>query len=368
MSSELAVRGAPVISNMDDLARVAKMLSESSYFTDAKSAAQAGVKVLAGLELGIPAFTAMSGIHIVSGKPTLGANLMAARVKGSGKYDYRVRKLDDEGCVIAFFEGGEEIGVSAFTKQDAVKAGTQNMQKFGRNMMFARAMSNGVRWFTPDIFLTPVYTPEEMGVPVNGEGEIIQARIIEPEKPSELPQQPALTQSPQKTPEAPQAQAEPLFSILGDERGREMINHLFSMGFDETGRTVLLAMVERDVPRFADLTEDEAKKVMAEARRIKAQRDAQKPPFDADPPVKDFDPNAKQQARLPKDKAADLHKALGSLGCKDHPALALEVLEREVDSFTELTIPESVKIYEAAIYKFGGPDMIEQYEARKAAA
>lgn len=29
-------------------------------------------------------------------------------------------------------------------------------------MLFARAMSNGVKWFTPDVFRGPVYVPEEM--------------------------------------------------------------------------------------------------------------------------------------------------------------------------------------------------------------
>ncbi|RDT44717.1 hypothetical protein DXF87_27490, partial [Enterobacter roggenkampii] len=37
------------------------------------------------------------------------------------------------------------------------------MDKFPKNMLFARAMSNGVKWFTPDVFSGPVYTPEELG-------------------------------------------------------------------------------------------------------------------------------------------------------------------------------------------------------------
>jgi len=37
------------------------------------------------------------------------------------------------------------------------------MDKFPKNMLFARAMSNGIKWFTPDVFAGPVYTPEELG-------------------------------------------------------------------------------------------------------------------------------------------------------------------------------------------------------------
>jgi hypothetical protein len=54
------------------------------------------------------------------------------------------------------------LGTSTFTIDDAKKAGTKNLDKFPKNMLFARAMSNGVKWFTPDIYESPVYVPEEM--------------------------------------------------------------------------------------------------------------------------------------------------------------------------------------------------------------
>ena len=44
----------------------------------------------------------MTNIHIIQGKATLGANLMAAKVKGSGKYDHRVMDLTSETCSILF--------------------------------------------------------------------------------------------------------------------------------------------------------------------------------------------------------------------------------------------------------------------------
>ena len=42
-------------------------------------------------------------------------------------------------------------------------------------MLFARAMSNGVKWFCPNIFLgVPVYTLEELGAKVDEDGEVIE--------------------------------------------------------------------------------------------------------------------------------------------------------------------------------------------------
>lgn len=148
---------------VNDIMTMAKTFAESGMFTDAKDMAKAFVKIQAGQEIGIAPFQAMSGIHIIQGKPTVGAGIMASKVKGSGKYDYKVLQQDETACILEFFEGKTSLGKSSFTLEDAKKAGTQNIGKFARNMLFARAISNGVKWFTPDVFLGPVYVPEEMG-------------------------------------------------------------------------------------------------------------------------------------------------------------------------------------------------------------
>jgi len=147
---------------VNDIMIMAKTFAESGMFADAKEMGKAFVKIQAGQEIGIPPFAAMAGIHIIQGKPTIGAGLIASTVKGSGKYDYKVVKMDDTVCSIDFFQGKESIGNSTFTIEDAKKAGTQNIQKFPKNMLFARAISNGVKWFCPDVFSGPVYVPEEM--------------------------------------------------------------------------------------------------------------------------------------------------------------------------------------------------------------
>ena len=148
--------------NPIDVMALGKAFAESGMFPDIKSAAQAIVKIQAGAELGIGPFQSMSGIHIISGKPTIGAGVMASMVKASGKYDYKVLEANEKVCSIEFFEGKVSLGTSTFSIDDAKKAGTKNLDKFPRNMLFARAMSNGVKWYTPDVFSGPVYVPEEM--------------------------------------------------------------------------------------------------------------------------------------------------------------------------------------------------------------
>lgn len=157
------------------LQQAAGALYKSGYFVDAKSEAQAMVKVMAGAELGLPPFAAMTGIHIIQGKPALGANVIATLIKNDLRYDYRVLELSDAICRIEFYEHGKPCGVSEFTIADAKKAQTKNLDKFPKNMLFARAISNGAKWYTPGIFGgAPIYTPEELGAEVDEDGVILE--------------------------------------------------------------------------------------------------------------------------------------------------------------------------------------------------
>ena len=163
-----------IVKTNQEAIELGKVFFDSGLFTDLKNAQSAVVKVIAGREFGIPPFAAMAGIHVIQGKPVIGAGLMASRIKASGKYDYRVVKLDGEICEIQFLQGKDKIGVSTFTIDDARKAQTKNLEKFPKNMLFARAISNGVKWFCPDIYDGPVYVPEEMEV----QTEDIKAEVV----------------------------------------------------------------------------------------------------------------------------------------------------------------------------------------------
>lgn len=176
-SMEIVKANTGLIRSVDDLSRIGKMMAVSGYFQDAKDAAQAAVKVQAGMEMGFGPFASMTGIYIIQGRPSIGANLMASAVKNNPKYDYRVKDMSAEVCRIEFFEvingKRESIGVSEFTIAEARKANVKNLDKFPRNMLFARSMSNGIRWFCPDVFNGNVtYTPEELGADVDAEGYV----------------------------------------------------------------------------------------------------------------------------------------------------------------------------------------------------
>jgi hypothetical protein len=137
-----------------DAQSLGELLAASGYFTDARGAAQAAVKVMAGQELGFGPIASMTGIYIVKGRVTLSANLMAAAIKRQRpRYDYRVREHTAEFCSIEFLQDGEHLGESTYSMQDAQAAGlasSETWKKHPRNMLFARALSNGAKWYCPD--------------------------------------------------------------------------------------------------------------------------------------------------------------------------------------------------------------------------
>lgn len=168
-----------------DIMKLGEILTQSGYFQDARQAAQAIVKVLAGQEIGLGPIASMTGIYIIKGRVTLSANAMAAVIKSSEKYDYRIVEHDDTHCKIEFSQDSEKVGLSEFSMEDAKRAGLvkDNWQKFPRNMLFARALSNGAKWFCADVFAGgSIYTPDELGISVDGEtGDIIEGQVIDDE-------------------------------------------------------------------------------------------------------------------------------------------------------------------------------------------
>jgi len=162
---------------------LSKIFYESGLFSDTKDESQAIVKILAGQEVGLQPIEAMTSIHIIKGKVSMGANMMASAVKRHPDYDYHVKEHTNTKCVIEFFHISQSIGLSEFTIEDAKRAGVSfdkhsAWSKYARNMLFARALSNGVKWYCPDVFgYQPVYVPEEMGANVDEDGDVVDVEF-----------------------------------------------------------------------------------------------------------------------------------------------------------------------------------------------
>ena len=156
-------------SDFNVLMKYADVFVQSKRFATENDVYQAAVKIQAGRELGLQPIQSMNNVVIVNGKITLGAGLISALIKSSNKYNYKIIKHDDNECELEFYElfNGEWItsGVSKFTMEDAKQAGLSVKsvwKQYPRNMLFSRAITNGARWYTPDVFGGPIYTAEEI--------------------------------------------------------------------------------------------------------------------------------------------------------------------------------------------------------------
>lgn len=279
--------------SLDELERTGRLLAMSGYFdakgTSEMAIAQVCTKILAGREMGYGPFASAQGIHIIQGRPAVSANLMAAAVKAHPAYDYRVRQMDDKACSIEFFQRvdgkWESLGSSAFTADDARKAQTKNMDKFPRNMLFARAMSNGVKWFCPDVFAgNAVYVPEELGATVDGEGNVIDVDHRSVDKATGE----VLSTTPQ---EAVSSGTNGNANAVSEKQLRAM----FALGTKVYGKSeweggkraaLVSAVTKKRTDSAAELTKDEASIIIDGLKRKEAELEAV-PAHDYDNPFED---------------------------------------------------------------------------------
>lgn len=211
---------------IDTIFRLAKGLSQSGFFSDAREAGEAFAKLVFGRDLGISATQAMTDIHIIEGKPEMSANLQAAKVRSSDRYEYRIVTLTDERCEIAFTMDGEDLHpTSVFTIEDAKRAGlvrkTRSGQpgtweKYPRNLLFARTMSNGVAFHCPDV---------TNGIRVYAEGEVERAITTAEQRPGAAPE-------PAESAELEPSDGAVAEALLGDQERAELVSECAQAGID----------------------------------------------------------------------------------------------------------------------------------------
>jgi hypothetical protein len=130
--------------------------------------------------------TAMKDMSIVEGKLEMDYPLIARKIRESDKYDYSTVEHTNEKCAIKFVELDEDSEVVKeqvieYTIQDGLKAdlidnirddgsvkarskrgSKMPWEKHTKNMLFARVMSNAVKWFCPDVTGGSVYHKGEI--------------------------------------------------------------------------------------------------------------------------------------------------------------------------------------------------------------
>jgi len=160
------------IRSLDDYVRLGEIFGRSGLFADARDANKCVVKILAGAEMGFGPMASMSGVHVINGKPCCSSSLMAAAIKRSGRYDYRVLESTRERCELEFYEQGKPCGRCSLTLREAAETKLtvdkdgqpkQTWERHSDAMLFARCISAGFKKFCPDLIGgIAAYDPDEL--------------------------------------------------------------------------------------------------------------------------------------------------------------------------------------------------------------
>ena len=143
-----------------------------------------------GHELGVSPMTALSGIHVIKGKPTISANLMITLIMASDKGIIEVLKETNEVVEIKGTRYGvngrkDTEYVTSFTIQDAQKAqltGNDNWKKYPKDMLFSKALGRCARRLFPDV-IQGMYAQGELDGPSFGNGpDVVSDMGINPDK------------------------------------------------------------------------------------------------------------------------------------------------------------------------------------------
>ena len=141
--------------------------------------------------LGIPVMTALNGVHVIDGKPTISPALMSALVRRAG---HKLRVTGDDTHAVAEIIRADDPDFtfrSEWTLERAKKAGLAGRGSWGKYpaaMLKARAISEVCRDACQEV-VAGVYTPEELGadVVVDADGDVVAAVPNTPPQPEHEP-------------------------------------------------------------------------------------------------------------------------------------------------------------------------------------
>ena len=133
--------------------------------------------------LGIPRIAAVTGIHVIQGKPSMSADLMAAQVRRAG-HKLRVKASDTEAVAQLVRADDPDFTYECrWTLDRAKTAGLigkagGNWQKYPAARLKARAISEVIREGCSEVLYGAVYTPEELGATVDAEGGVVESESV----------------------------------------------------------------------------------------------------------------------------------------------------------------------------------------------
>lgn len=125
---------------------------------------------LKGFSMGMDLIDSLDSIYVIHGRTMMSSELIRRRLLQLGG-DYRLIEEDGDHCTVEILRPGDEPGdghTETFTMKDAKRANLLksggNWAKYPRQMLRARAISNGVRWYFPQVLAGSMAENEEADI------------------------------------------------------------------------------------------------------------------------------------------------------------------------------------------------------------
>lgn len=213
-----------------------------------------------GDALSVPPMTAIQGIHVIQGKPTLSADLMAALIRRAG-HKLRVR-VDPGPVAVAQIIRTDDPDYTYECRWDMERAktakltGKDNWVTNPKSMLKARAISEVAREACSEVLHGLIYTPDELGATTDGDGNVVDTST------GEIHEMAAVEEP---------ATAEPLqphdyHDGISPAQSAKMHALFTERGITKDQRSERLEyttrVVGRDITTSSDLTKDEAHAVI----------------------------------------------------------------------------------------------------------
>lgn len=168
MATEL-MRSDPLAfepTDLDSLARLATMVVRSGLApSEVRTPEAAAIIIATGRELGLSAMKSLRAIHVIKGRPTLSADLMAGLVKSSPLCKFfRIVEMTPERATFETHRVGEPAPTSyTYSMADAKAAGIAGdmYRKHPAAMLKARCITALARAVYPDLVMG-LYDPDEL--------------------------------------------------------------------------------------------------------------------------------------------------------------------------------------------------------------
>lgn len=264
MTTEITLRRPelPTAADMNAAALYAERLAHSGLLPTAyrKQPANVLYAIEYGRMIGLAPMAAITGVHVIEGKPTASAALISALVRRAG-HKLRVRGDAKEATAqIIRADDPDYTFEVTYTIGDAQRAGLLNKQvwkSYPASMLKARAITQCARDACEEALMGMHYTPEELGAEVDEDGEPVAAVPDAPAQPAavETVVDAEIVSEPEP---ATGAQLGALAVLIGRKVGKLT---------DEQRHAALSQAVGRTITSARQLTKAEASQVMDDLSR-----------------------------------------------------------------------------------------------------